>query len=414
MANNDVKAWIEKQVQPKGKASPPLNPLRAAFRLSVMSLVRTRLSARLAEETMTGAFLGATAASVRICADAYSAPASPACTWVQYAKSGSTVKSETVSGADFALLLRLGKNRARLAIFQAKRKLWGTSTLDLGQSKQDKAKKSGEEQFDRLLDYGKVVLKKGFDKDAKLSDLSWIHYLLYHPEELNCCAISELKELEKTSLTLDSGVMEKNDSSTDAEPPTRDMTVNFEGKSLASLISVLDRGAMEVPVGAAKVPHVDGWLAIESEKQLEAVFKQLIDRIDIYYAEEKSGPSYEPNPRSRLGARRQPNVDVFASLFNADGSFALPLFARAKDENEFNHTHETEFSDDPISEPSIKAAKTSDEETEVKPTSGNEHIPEPSVQVAKPSDDENTVQVETRRKTIVLPTPGKKGRFGSH
>lgn len=412
MANRDVKSWIENQVQPEGKASPPLNPLRAAFRLSVMSLVRTRLSKRLAEETMTGAFLGATAASVTICADAYSDPTSPACTWVQYAKNGTTKKSESVSGADFALLLRLGKHKARLAIFQAKRKLWATSTVDLGQSKEDKKRKSGEEQFDRLFDYGTQIMKEGFSKDAALSDLHWIHYLIYHPEELNCCAISEMKELDKNSLTLESGVMEQNDKPTKSAPSVREMKVNFEGKSLASLISVLDRGAMEVPVDAATMPHVDGWLAIESEKQLEDVFKQLIDRIDVYYAEEKNGPSYEPDPRSHLRAGKQPNVDVFASLFNSDGSFALPRFARSKDETEFNQTHEPESPDETIAELSIKVANASDEETEVKPTPGNEHIPEPSVQVAKPSDDENTVQVQTPRQTGGLPAPGKKGRSG--
>jgi len=354
MGNDEIKLWINLRVQGVDESGTEINALRAAFRLSVISLMQTRLSERVPEETMTGAFLGAAASSAALCGDAFGDSTSLACSWVQYAKSGDSFKSESVSGADFALFIRLGRDKYRLAIFQAKRKRTATDTINLSQIKSDQEKSSGEQQFVRLRKYGEAILTKRSIASPALSQFHWIHYLIYHPEELNCCAMSQLDELANQFSRPKPSI------SPDKDSPAYG-TVNLSSKNLEFFANLLDRGATE-PLDTLSV---NGWLSIESEEGAKEVAELLVDRLDIYYAEESSSPDYRPAPNSTFGNNKPHNLAyVLSILFDDNGNFAKPKFSK----------------DQPSAEPRQDVGE----------------VAEPVVEVQKLHDGEITVQVENR------------------
>lgn len=368
MDDQKIREWVRTQVQPDAKEDE-INALRAAFRLSIISLLRSQLSRVVSEETMTGAFLGAAAASVGICAEAYSEQGSPACSWIQYSKSGSHDNSESVNGADFALLIRMRDGRARLAIFQAKRKMTESHKINLSRAKKDSETSSGKEQLLRLVEYGTSVYGDTFNSDTKVEQMHWIHYLLYHKSELNCCSVDQMKDLhdafeadsdaskldKKTDNILDkNGEKDKSDNG----------VVDLSEKKLVSLVSLLDIGATEpdpvkdVKNGATEDRPISGWLEIQDEVQLTLIINRLAKKVDLYFAEENGGQDYEPSPTNAINEEHRYTIrQIVGMLFNEDGSFKPPSFGRTE-HKAVKRTKENQISRDqaPVDD-SLKSGK---------------------------------------------------------
>lgn len=341
MEDLKIREWVRKQVQPEAKQDE-INALRAAFRLSIISLLRSQLSRVVSEETMTGAFLGSAAASVGICAEAYSGENSPACSWIQYSKSGSHDNSESVNGADFALLIRMRDGRARLAIFQAKRKMTQSHKINISQTKKDSETSSGKEQFLRLVNYGKSVCSEALTFNTKIEEMHWIHYLLYQKDELNCCSIDQMKDLHDTfEAGLDENTSRVNTEAVlDGEvkkEKSKKGIVDLSGMRLVSLIGLLDIGATEPdPMnddesGAPENQKLSGWLEIQNEDQLELIIERLASKVDLYFAEENGSHDYEPNPNNSVTSEKRYSMkEIVGMLFNVDGSFKPPSFGRTE------------------------------------------------------------------------------------
>ncbi|WP_414547937.1 hypothetical protein [Stenotrophomonas forensis] len=338
-----IREWVTRQVQPNAEKDE-INALRAAFRLSVISLLRSQLSRLVSEETMTGAFLGAAAASVGICAEAYSGEGSPACSWIQYSKSGGHENSESVNGADFALLIRMRDGRARLAIFQAKRKMTESNKINLSRAKKGSETSSGKEQLLRLVDYGTSVYGDTFNSDTEVDQLHWIHYLLYQKEELNCCSIDQLKEIHVAfKADSDGGKLDKKTSNILDENGEKDKSdngvVDLSKKKLVSLVSLLDIGATEPdPVKEGKNSSIadrntPGWLEIQDERQLTLIISRLANKVDLYFAEENGAQDYEPIPTNAISKEHRYTIkEIVGMLFNQDGNFNPPSFGRTERE----------------------------------------------------------------------------------
>ena len=115
--------------QTRGSAAP--EPVEATFRHTINQLSGVGLMATLDEETATGAILGGFATAFPLCLGIFTDAndvgnrdgALGKCAWGQYGKSrsGDLNQNETDRGADFALVIFGEGDRARVALFQAKR-----------------------------------------------------------------------------------------------------------------------------------------------------------------------------------------------------------------------------------------------------------------------------------------------------
>jgi hypothetical protein len=116
------------------RAGPPA-PVEATFRHVLNQLTGIGMLASCDEETITAALLGGFSAAFPLCTAIFSdgpssdgkTDASATCAWGQYSKSRTGVarENEADRGADFALVMATGPDRARVALFQAKRVIAG-------------------------------------------------------------------------------------------------------------------------------------------------------------------------------------------------------------------------------------------------------------------------------------------------
>ncbi|HHA2626881.1 TPA: hypothetical protein ACOEOM_002662 [Stenotrophomonas maltophilia] len=187
------------------------------------------------EETFTGAFMGAIAASSNLLAQSklYEGDQSPIW-WGSFSKNrGQDMKiTEPGSGADFALCLFPTSGQARLIIFQAKR-----SSFEAGDGKKPSHWYADLNRIPKDLDDGttrdpqifmlaetgrriqahsqgedyaplqskavhKLLQEPGTDPATigGLESLSWIHYLIYTLGEPVCVSLSKLGEVYKKEL----------------------------------------------------------------------------------------------------------------------------------------------------------------------------------------------------------------------
>ncbi|WP_315385895.1 hypothetical protein [uncultured Stenotrophomonas sp.] len=190
------------------------------------------------EETFTGAFMGAIAASSNLLAQSglYKDNQSPIW-WGSFSKNrGSDMKvTEPGSGADFALCLLPPSGQARLIIFQAKKSSFDVSSgpkpsswyADLNRIPKDREDGTTRDaQIFVLAETGRRIqaLSKGEAYTAKqskevlkllqeagtdpatvgeLGGLSWIHYLIYTLGEPVCVPLSKLGSAYKKELDRD-------------------------------------------------------------------------------------------------------------------------------------------------------------------------------------------------------------------
>lgn len=201
-----------------------LTPMVAAFEFSVDHLTKM-VSVVEGEETITGAFLGAIMAHYPWCA-VFGHDPSPSeyCGWANYSKSGHGEQSESGSGADFALVLRVG-SRVRIAIFQAKKghrvktckKCKGVPDEDIPtvpavnvyRVRTEKVETVVEgktetvletyhyPQIDELIKTGirltgmsRIESQANAIETIKQDGLTWIHYLCYFKGDVVCVPLS--------------------------------------------------------------------------------------------------------------------------------------------------------------------------------------------------------------------------------
>lgn len=212
--------------------------LNAAFAAAVDTLDGLCRVNTESEETFTGAFMGAIAASSNLLAQSelYGSDPNPIW-WGSFSKNrGQDMKiTEPGSGADFALCLFPISGQARLIIFQAKKSSFDVDNGDKPESwyaalnripKDRKDGTSRDPQIFMLAETGrriqalsegvayvpkqskdvlKLLQEPGTDPATigELGSLNWIHYLIYTLGEPVCVPLSQLGAVYKKELGRD-------------------------------------------------------------------------------------------------------------------------------------------------------------------------------------------------------------------
>ena len=275
-----LRLWVEEELKALQADSgwPPANALSTAFQMALLEILAAGLPSQVDEESMTGALMGAIAATVPWCAAAYADQSSPGCAWIRYRKSGAT-DSEPVTGADFALIIRLPGGTARGAVFQAKR-IKSKNTMDIHHLSPElpktpsRPKRKAEAQFLRIRDYAKDVLTACRRRTPKFSDLSWVHYLAYRSDRISCYSLDGLDDIDAHY----------------SKKPTRSPgPIALSQRDSEELLWMLT-------MGASVAPGIDcqGWLTLKNEAETKAFAQIMIHLVDVFEGFAHPDVGYEP------------------------------------------------------------------------------------------------------------------------
>lgn len=193
----DAGAQTEDWIKPLRDSETVATPLTIAVYLGCWRMTGAGLVNGIDEEAMTGALLGAIAASLPWCAVAYGGPQGQQCAWRRFKKGGHAEDSESFTGGDFALLVRLPEKKVRLAIFQAKKaKNRKAPYIDVHHLSSQGGKRY-EPQFMRLLKNGWKTSGAKRKKDKVVAGLHWVHYIAYSADGILTLPVSCLEDVHE-------------------------------------------------------------------------------------------------------------------------------------------------------------------------------------------------------------------------
>ncbi|MEX1826886.1 hypothetical protein [Luteibacter sp. CQ10] len=271
--------------------TPSLNALGVAFR-SACAKLDPPSQAMLDEPGLTTMFLGVLREAADLCAEEFGADGVAGCTWVQYSAQGPDL-TEPRTGADFAIVVRLGAGVSRMAIFQAKKGVSETPMVlqvhrmsPALKAKKDEPAVQEEPQFTRLVRYSWQLMGRAAHATIDLSPLSWVHYVAYN----------RAKPPETFSL--------------DQMGPVRDEYARRTAKGMdkANSISLAGMTAQrfaDMLSAAAETPYdlerpLSGWMDVQDTDVDDRMVK-LAKHMDIYVARDRTaGPVPEFLPKTLL------------------------------------------------------------------------------------------------------------------
>ncbi|WP_143025863.1 hypothetical protein [Dyella sp. 333MFSha] len=222
------------------------------------------LIAQADEETVTGALLGAIAANAAW-ASRIESEGGQEITWLRYRKTKGYFDSESRTGVDFGLMISIGSNNHRLAVFQAKRpEALTPEVLNVHRVAPADGNLSEESQFERLVRYGHEVLN-AIGRPAAPDDtqcLDWMHYLTYVEDGLPTYTVAQLDEIRKAY------------AGEQAQGVSGRASMQLEILTKAELAFLLTSGASEV------LSPQFGWLSL-SDRDSEAATGKLSRRMPM-------------------------------------------------------------------------------------------------------------------------------------
>lgn len=258
--------------------TPALNVLSVAFQIACLTIEKESLLKMNQEVGSTASLVTTIWQQAKDCAADFGTRDSPGCEWVQYRNKRSTV-TEAMTGADFAVVIRLPKQQSRIAIFQAK----------LPKSKDPKmlevhrmspaVKKLGwprEPQFTRLVRFGETVLHHAKRPSPSLSAMHWVHYLHYRPGICNSYSVNQMGPIQDRYLQRDTADMDRANS------------IPLDEMSPERLLELLKNGA-EILAGV--FPKDGGWLEVPDAVAAKAILDAAEIKMTVYEAIDRSiGP----------------------------------------------------------------------------------------------------------------------------
>lgn len=280
-------------------AWPPLLAVELALNLSISSVIGGGLCGRVLEEATTGALIGAISSNIRWASELAGPDVADRCHWTLYSKSGDDLSSETWTGADFSLILRLSPDHFRVATFQAKResnKRGGFSLIQISPARNDFRP---EPQLIRMLrhsgNYGNA------SPSEFIAGASWVHFLIYRTGLMShvsladmaetCQAVCDFDEKQKITERIFHGRSGGLFTANEIANKWRE----FEGRtythrSLATLLSLFERG-LRTPIGV----EARGWRNLEGIDGMDGA-KAFVEATAPHslIVEVASGPSYSP------------------------------------------------------------------------------------------------------------------------
>jgi hypothetical protein len=195
---------VTDSLQTKASWSPVL---RATFEHAAEVCANLSEQQFLDEETLSGALLGALAATLPLKANAeaesQSGATAPILEWRRYTKArASNRDSEASNGADFALILVDSSKTCRIAVFQAKRsKPREEFELQRGFNIRHLITlPDGEQctQMEALVRSSRAIVKDESGSEASEDEywqsFTWVHYLVYNDGAAVCIPLRSLKD----------------------------------------------------------------------------------------------------------------------------------------------------------------------------------------------------------------------------
>ncbi|MEB1301545.1 hypothetical protein ABFU52_13190 [Xanthomonas campestris pv. campestris] len=331
------------------------NPLISTFQISIAEFISSGHFNGFDEETTTGGLLGAFGATAPWCAAYYGI--NPDFGWIRYPKSGGSTISESATGSDFAILLRVGNNIARLAVFQAKKVDRISDNFYVHQISPTVTDKDSvpEPQFLRLRDYGEKILRTLGRNDFSLPKMDWIHYLAYRRDSLTCIPISDLSQIDLIYQSMRAAAMTgykkayidaaKTEKAANRDPDkTLDSAfrISLMGKQWSKhgikgisdsanrkhLATLMTYGASDM----MKTPT--GWLEVSTSEEAASIVEAIRAQMDVYESIGIKGPkpTLEAEFNKWLSAKihrksdlkNKFSTEVNRELANADVAAKLP------------------------------------------------------------------------------------------
>jgi len=360
----------------KDKLAHGIGPIGAAFCCVAWRLEQVNLISQMDEETVTAAFLGGVTSAFPLCSLVFGSGSDQPveCSWGQFhksAKGSSDEDSEAHRGADFALVVWLTNEYARVAVFQAKKmEMRGlrralaevlesdevppangvTPVETLPPVPEGKAylnvhrrptrnEKHTEEwreaQMVRLVRTGHEVIeaaklkaqddqqwaknardfaqKKDFVKDggtSLLARLHWIHYLGYLDDEAICVPLSSMSKH-----VLDKEL--KNESFT-----VNAVEVKQGMQGVKPFVDLMVDGIASVSPSGELQDDVPGWKLMHADI-VKAILPDLQSMMAVYIADDRG--TMGPALRTEMSAGSTYNsVDVMAPPFSEIAPFNKP------------------------------------------------------------------------------------------
>lgn len=305
----DIQEWGSQRLASFDLPLKP-NALDATFAVAA-NLAGIGLTPYLGEEANTGAFLGALFATFPWAVGVFGTGGLLPLSWAGYKKGGQQKDSESVTGADFTLVVHLPGGRVRIAVFQAKRvqnmvvsdaQLKFTSPRLSMPYQVTKAsfpsiklhhlvgRDKDKWQFTQLRDHGHGVIGIALSSGQRLSTLNkafdWIHYVAYEQGQPWCVSMSRLnkfdrwyKRNEHTSLVYPKGSVDE-----------------------TSFHALLLQGS---------IPHdkmANGWLTLDEDAATQAL-PQFLPIGPVYVTDAIAGgpvPDFFPGIKPFVRTRTQP------------------------------------------------------------------------------------------------------------
>ncbi|WP_367381740.1 hypothetical protein [Stenotrophomonas cyclobalanopsidis] len=181
-----------------------LDFLTKALERSIHATISGGLSGIVLEETTTGALLGSISSNIR--SQMQNSPdLADMCHWTQYRKGGNDFSSETWTGIDISIILRLGKEKFRMASFQAKRSANLKSGFEAIQISPGKGDYPPEPQLIRMLRYG-IKYEPSTPIATSVSGADWIHFLIYSQDKMCHEPLSSMNDYCQRVISFDARV----------------------------------------------------------------------------------------------------------------------------------------------------------------------------------------------------------------
>lgn len=303
-----------------------MGPIGISFCNVAQQFKKTNLISQMDEESVTSAFLGGVTSSFPLCAYVFGSQSNEAvnCSWGQFRKVPKGIDdhdSEAYRGADFALVIWLSDEYARVAIFQAKKMDERERSTPAGRGvtsylnvhrrppRKDKPFEDWREaQMVRLVRTGHEAIaaeecranagdgKMGWAEAARahvqrkdfveksgaalLRHLHWVHYLGYLDEDAVCVPLSSIPE--KVFLK---------------ELENRDYSVNCveikdDMEGLRPFVDLLIDGVTPSSSNISLEDDLKGWKLMHSEV-LKSILPELQSMMVVYAADDRGTKGLE-------------------------------------------------------------------------------------------------------------------------
>ncbi|MDT7826862.1 hypothetical protein [Xanthomonas hortorum] len=323
-----VTSLVNQRVGPLNQIITPPTPLAGALQVAVIEALTINAVSKLEEEEMTAAFIGAMAATIPWFADAFPTELTPGFDWHKYSKSGRGETSEGSTGADFALLIRIGFDTARVAVFQAKQTSNdGSVNIHRMSPNRPAEGKLPQPQILRLAEHGLRALPNR----SSVSSLTWVHYAAYENENCFCIPLSSITTVVDSYIDMDNSINLKLKERVDkliedkhprlaeaAKEIACELWADHERRSINRNSDSLDLVHL-LTIGASTPWGFDapGWLPLDGKTAIDGFVQRTSGSLRLIEAYVALPPTPENTPTTEGGAPQSPKGKIVASLNKA-------------------------------------------------------------------------------------------------